>query len=142
MCGGNPGPSIKRVEANPATINVPNYEAYDRQWDLQASAITGQIESRNRDLQMSLDAVQKKNLGIKEQLRDLAKKRAEDQAALEEKAQRLSLLMGPPPPEKPTSAIETGTRDRDINTRKGKGALRIGRTRATSSGKGAGLNIT
>jgi len=142
MCGGNPGPSIKRVEAQPATINVPNYEAYDRQWDLQASAITGQIESRNRDLQMSLNSVQKKNLGIKQELKELAKQRAEDQAALEEKAQRLSLLMGPPPPEKPASAIETGTRDRDISTRKGKGALRIGRKAATSSGKGTGLNIT
>ena len=142
MCGGNPGPSIKRVEAQPATINVPNYEAYDRQWDLQASAITGQIESRNRDLQMSLNSVQKKNLGIKQELKELAKQRAEDQAALEEKAQRLSLLMGPPPPEKPASAIETGTRDRDISTRKGKGALRIGRKPATSSGKGTGLNIT
>lgn len=142
MCGGNPGPSIKRVEAQPATINVPDYDQYDRQWDLQASAITGQIESRNRDLQMSLDEVQKKNLGIKEELRDLAKKKAEDQAALEEKAQRLSLLMGPPPPEKTASAIETGTRDRDINTRKGKSSLRIGRKSATSSGKGAGLNIT
>ena len=141
MCGGG-GPRVKRVEAQPAIVNVPNYEAYDRQWDLQASAITSQIENRNRDLQLSLDAVQKKNLGLKEDLRDLAKQKAEDQSALEEKAQRLSLLMGPPPPEKAASAIETGTRERNINTRKGKSALRIGRRSATSAGKGTGLNIT
>jgi len=53
----------------------------------------------------------------------------------------VAALIGTPPPEKNAEAPVVG-RNRGTLTSKGKGALRIERTTATSSGQGAGLNIT
>ena len=141
MCGGG-GPRIRREKAPAATINVPDYGAYDKQFELQKAAIDAQIQGSATKLQDELNASFRSQTKIKEELAELAAQKAKDEEALQEKAARLSVLMGPPPPEKTASAPEIGVRDRDIKTRKGKKALRIGRKVARQSGQGTGLNIT
>ena len=140
MCGG--GPRINREKAEPAIIRMPDFDRYDREFDLQKSAIDQQISSSMTGLQDELVGALRNQTQLKEQIADAQKAKAERQDALEAKAARLSVLMGPPPPEKTAQAPEIGVRDRDINTRKGKQALRIGRKVASSSGQGSGLNIT
>ena len=54
---------------------------------------------------------------------------------------RLATLIGAPPPEKSAKApVVAG--ERGIQTKKGKGALRIERRLAAAAGQGSGLNIT
>ena len=141
MCGGG-GPRIKREKAPAATINVPNYGAYDKQFELQKAEIDAQMTNGMTAMQDELNNSLRQQSKIKEELAELAAQKAKDEQALQEKAARLSVLMGPPPPEKTATAPEIGVRDRDIKTRKGKKALRIGRKVARQSGQGTGLNIT
>lgn len=141
MCGGG-GPRIKREKAPAATINVPDYGAYDKQFELQKAAIDAQMTNGMTAMQDELNNSLRQQGKIKEELAELAAQKAKDEQALQERAARLSVLMGPPPPEKTATAPEIGVRDRDIKTRKGKKALRIGRKVARQSGQGTGLNIT
>tara|TARA_R110002012_G_scaffold165595_1_gene327844 strand:+ start:170 stop:604 length:435 start_codon:yes stop_codon:yes gene_type:complete len=144
MCMG--GPKINRKKAKPAVINMPDFDRYDREFDLQKSAIDQQMNSSMTAMQGQLNDALREQTDLKEKIADAKKaevaETAAAQKALEEKAARLSVLIGPPPPEKTASAPEIGVRDRDIKTRKGKKALRIGRKVARSSGQGTGLNIT
>ena len=135
MCGG--GRSAPR-----AKIEVPDYRAYDRQFDLQKDAIERGMNSGTQALQAELQGVLRETTGLKEKLLDLEEQEATNQAALEEKATRLSLLMGTPPPEPNAQAPEIGAKDRDLDVRKGKKSLRIRQASAQSSAKGTGLNIT
>ena len=61
---------------------------------------------------------------------------------LKRKRKRLSVLMGTPPPEPTAEAPVIGARDRRINTKKGKSALRISHKGCNFHWPGAGLNIT
>tara|TARA_R110002012_G_scaffold183447_2_gene349844 strand:- start:262 stop:684 length:423 start_codon:yes stop_codon:yes gene_type:complete len=140
MCMG--GPKINRKKAKPAVINMPDFDRYDREFDLQKAAIDQQMSGSMTAMQDQLNAALREQTTLKEEIAAAQAAKAERQSALEEKAARLSVLMGPPPPEKAAQAPEIGVRDRDIKTRKGKKALRIGRKVAQSSGQGAGLNIT
>ena len=140
MCGG--GPRINRKKAEPAVINMPDFDRYDREFDLQKAAIDQQMSGSLLGLQDDLASALKTQTDLKEEIAAAQKAKAERQSALEEKAARLSVLMGPPPPEKGAQAPEIGVRDREIKTRKGKQALRIGRKVARTSGQGTGLNIT
>ena len=133
MCGGGSPPR--------STITVPDYRAYDRQFDLQKEAITNRISSNNQLMQQNLNAALRKQQTVKETIREIKVEKAERQEDLEEQANRLSVLMGPPPPEKVASAPEIGARERGINSRKGKQSLRIARTAASKSAQGTGLNI-
>ena len=133
MCGGGSAPR--------STITVPDYSAYDRQFDLQKEAITNKISSNNLVMQQNLNAALKKQEDVKEKVKEIKVEKAEQQEDLEEQAQRLSVLMGPPPPEQVASAPEIGARERGINSRKGKQSLRIARTAASKSAQGTGLNI-
>jgi len=140
MCGG--GPRINRTKAPAAVINMPDFDRYDREFDLQKSAIDQQMNNSMTGLQDELVGVLRTQTELKEEIAASQKAKAERQDKLEEKAARLSVLMGPPPPEKTAQAPEIGVRDREIKTSKGKKALRIGRKVASTSGQGAGLNIT
>jgi len=144
MCGG--GPRINRTKAEPAVIHMPDFDRYDREFELQKSAIDQQMNSSMTALQDDLNKALKEQTDLKRTIAEAKEAKAAEtaaaQKALEEKAARLSVLIGPPPPEKAASAPEIGVRDRDIKTRKGKQALRIGRKVAQTSGQGAGLNIT
>jgi hypothetical protein len=127
---------------NRATITVPDYGGYDRMFDMRKDAVMSQINSDTQALQQQVNDSLASITGVKEKIRDFKTAQAEDAARLEDQAQRLSVLMGAPPPEPTAQAPEIGTRERNINTRKGKSSLRIGLKTAKGSAKGTGLNIT
>ena len=125
-----------------ATIQKPDYSAYDKQFELQKSAIDQQMSNNSMLMQSQLQESLQQQAIVRQQIRDVQVAKAEDEAKLEEEAERLSVLVGTPPPEPTAQAPVVGARDRKINTRKGKSALRIRQKVATSTGQGAGLNIT
>ena len=135
MCGGG-----QRQE--PATIVMPDYDRYDRQFEDRKDAIVAGMQGKTQLMQLELDKVLRKKNDLLDKISEQEVSKAKNQEALEEKATRLALLMGPPPPEEVASAPEVGVQDRDLKTRKGKKSLRIRSTSAKSSAKGTGLNIT
>ena len=135
MCMGGGGGS-------PATITMPDTSAYDRQFELQKAAIDSQMNNNTMLMQQQLQASLRQQNQLRSDIAEAKVLKADNQKALEEEAQRMSVLVGAPPPEPTAQAPKVGSRDRNVNTRKGKSALRIGRKVASSSGQGTGLNIT
>ena len=133
MCMGGGG---KR-----ATITQPDYSAYNQQFQLQKDAIDQSMNNSSTLMQQQLQSSLQKQNSVRAEIAEARVAKADNQKALQEEARRLSVLMGPPPPEPTAQAPEIGTRDRDINTRKGKSSMRIGRKVAKGSAKGSGLNI-
>jgi len=133
MCGGGGGQR--------ATIYQPDYDAYDREFELQRDAINQQMSNSVMSMQTQLQGSLRDQERIRTQINEAKVEQAEDEDDLREEAMRLSTLIGAPPPEKSAQAPEIGSRDRGIKTSKGKKSLRIGRT-ANSSSQGTGLNIT
>ena len=129
-------------KSKPATIMMPDTRAYDQQFELQKAAIDSQMQNGAMLMQQQLQGALRNQNSLREEIAEAKALKAENQAALQDEARRMSVLMGPPPPEPNAEAPKVGSRDRKANTRKGKGALRIGRKVASSSGQGAGLNIT
>ncbi len=125
-----------------ATITMPDTGAYDRQFEMQKAAIDSQMQNSNMLMQQELQASLRNQTSLREQIYEVKQQKAENQASLEEEAKRLSVLVGTPPPEPTAQAPLIGSRDRNVNSRKGKSSLRIGRKVATKSGQGTGLNIT
>jgi hypothetical protein len=131
MCSGGGG--------SPATIVAPNYNAYNNEFQLQKTAIEQAMSSSTQLLQSELTASLRNKEAAYSRLTDQAKQQAENTNA---EAMRLATLIGTPPPEKSAEAPRVGASARGLKTTKGKGALRIERSTATSTGQGAGLNIT
>lgn len=123
------------------TIYQPDYNAYDKQFALQRSAIESQMNNSSMAMQQELKSALQSQAVVRERISDERTAAAESASALNEEAMRLSTLIGTPPPEKTAEAPTIGARERGLNSRKGRKALRIGRT-ATSSSQGTGLNIT
>ena len=134
MCMGGGG--------NRATITQPDYSAYNQQFELQKAAIDQQMSNSSLLMQNQLQSSLRKQNAVRSEIAEARVVKADNQKALQEEAKRLSVLMGPPPPEPTAQAPEIGTRDRGIQTRKGKSSMRIGRKTAKGSAKGTGLNIT
>lgn len=126
---------------NRAKITKPDYSAYDQQFQLQKQAIDSAMNSGTLQMQEQLNASLRNQTAAREEIRDAKVDAANDARRLNEEAMRLSTLMGTPPPEKTAQSPDIGARDRGLNTRRGKGSLRIGRT-AKGNAQGAGLNIT
>ena len=91
MCFGGGG--------SQATIQKPDYSAYNKQFDLQKSAIDQQMSNNSMLMQSQLQESLKQQTIVRQQVRDAQVAKAENQAKLEEEAQRLSVLVGTPPPE-------------------------------------------
>lgn len=123
------------------TITKPDYNAYDKQFQLQKSAIDSQINNASLAMQQELTGALKAQQTVREEILADRTEAAENNARVSEEAFRLSTLMGTPPPEKTAQSPTIGARDRGIATKKGKESLRIRKT-ASSMGQGAGLNIT
>ena len=138
MCGGG--------RAAPATIVMPNTQAYDREFDLQRSAIEQQMQGQAQLMQSQLQQSLKSKEDLLQQIKDYKVDETQKAERLDEQARRMSVLIGPPPPEESAKAPLVGPERNASETgstkRKGKSQLRIGRTTATTSGNGAGLNIT
>lgn len=121
-----------------ATITQPDYNQYNKQFDLQKAAIEQSMNGQANLMQASLNAAIRNQQAAYEQSAEVKKQLAETTSA---QATRMAALIGTPPPEKSAEAPSVG-RNRGTVTSKGKGALRIERRTATSAGQGAGLNIT
>ena len=132
MCGGGGGGG---------TIYQPDYNAYDKQFNLQRSAIESQMSNSSMAMQEQLESALRAQTTVRQEISDAKTARAEDAFAMNEEALRLSTLIGTPPPEKTAQGPEIGSRERGLETTKGRKALRIGRT-ANSTSQGTGLNIT
>ena len=127
MCGGGKA----------ATITQPDYNAYNKQFDLQKAAIDQSMNSGAQLMQQQLNqAVIAKQEALSASVEQ--KKLLADNTSAQ--AMRLAALMGPPPPEK-SAAAPVVAGDRGITTKKGKSALRIGLDSTSRMGQGAGLNI-
>jgi hypothetical protein len=128
MCGGG----------SRGTITQPDYNAYNKQFDLQKSAIDQAMNSGSQLMQQQLNqAIVAKQEALSASV-EQKKVLAENTNA---QAMRLAALIGPPPPEK-SAAAPVVAGDRGITTKKGKSALRIGLDSTSRMSQGAGLNIT
>ena len=119
-----------------ATITKPDYNAYDKQFELQKEAIqtsmSNELKLKQQELQTSLGD----KADIQRKLNEQIRMQAENTNA---QAMRLAQVIGPPPPEKSAQAPVIGSKRKKL----GKERLRIRRgTTPTSSASGAGLNIT
>jgi len=123
---------------NRATITKPDYNAYDKQFELQRAAIESSMNNSTRMMQGELQTALKEQQVQRQEILDDRMLAVEN---ANEEARRLATLIGTPPPEANAQAPDIGARERGVNTRKGKSSLRIGRT-ANSSARGTGLNIT
>jgi len=121
-----------------ATITVPKYDAFNRQFDLQRAAIEQSMNSGNQLLQTQLTAAYRDQEAARQSAVDASRQAAENTSA---QAARLAQLIGTPPPEKSAQAPVVG-RNRAAATAQGKTALRIESTASSGFGPGAGLNIT
>ena len=119
-----------------ATITKPDYNAYDKQFELQKEAIQNSMDANLRAKQQELQASLGNKADIQRKLNEQIRIQAENTNA---QAMRLAQVIGPPPPEKSAQAPVIGSKRKKL----GKQGLRIRRGVApTSSASGAGLNIT
>jgi|TARA_R100000482_G_C5099393_1_gene134874 small-conductance mechanosensitive channel len=119
-----------------ATITKPDYNAYDKQFELQKEAIANSMDSDLRLKQQELQTALGDKADVQRQLNEQIRIQAENTNA---QAMRLAQVIGPPPPEKTATAPVIGSKRKKL----GKERLRIRRsTSPTASASGAGLNIT
>ena len=119
-----------------ATITKPDYNAYDKQFELQKEAIANSMDSDLRLKQQVLQTALGDKADVQRQLNEQIRIQAENTNA---QAMRLAQVIGPPPPEKTATAPVIGSKRKKL----GKERLRIRRsTSPTASASGAGLNIT
>jgi len=123
---------------SPATITVPDYSAYDQQFDLQKAAIESAASTSILTAQSNLNSALTAKQDAAGDLLVAKQQQAEDTNAA---AMRLAQVVGPPPREPHAKPPEIGVDERGLKTKKGKSSLRIGKV-ATSSASGSGLNIT
>ena len=119
-----------------ATITKPDYNAYDKQFELQKEAIQNSMDANLRAKQQELQTSLGNKADIQRKLNEQIRLQAENTNA---QAMRLAQVIGPPPPEKSAQAPVIGSKRKKL----GKERLRIRRAQSpTASASGAGLNIT
>lgn len=128
----------------PATIVMPDMDAYDDQLDERIAMMTSQQEMQSQLAQMELNAALRRQQDVLKQLAEYREEEADEVTEVEAEARRQFTIVGPPPPEETASAPVVGRdREKASKKKKGKQSLRINRRNAgASSGTGTGLNIT
>ena len=123
-----------------ATITQPDYNAYNKEFELQKSASERSMDSGLDMKQQELTAsLRSKNTAL-DRLNEQIKVQADNTNA---QAMRLSQMIGTPPPEQSAKPPKVGSDARNLGTKRGKAALRIARAKnPTKSASGSGLNIT
>ncbi len=124
--------------SSPATITKPDYNAYDKQFQLQKDAIERTLEGNTKLVQQQLNTALSKKQSTLDELTSVQKQLAENTNA---QAMRLAQVIGPPPPEKHAQAPVIGAKARGLRG-KGKSGLRIGRATASKRSKGSGAQLT
>lgn len=130
MCFGGGGSA--------ATITKPDYNAYDKQFQLQKDAIERSMEGNTKLVQQQLNTALRQKQSTLDELTSVQKQLAENTNA---QAMRLAQVIGPPPPEKHAQAPVIGAKARGLRG-KGKSGLRIGRATASKRSKGSGAQLT
>lgn len=128
MCFGGGGSA--------ATITKPDYNAYDKQFQLQKDAIERSMEGNTKLVQQQLNTALRQKQSTLDELTSVQKQLAENTNA---QAMRLAQVIGPPPPEKHAQAPVIGAKARGLRGA-GKSGLRIGKS--TTSGAGSGTQLT
>lgn len=124
-----------------AVITAPNTGGYDAMLAMQQSAMQNTMQNGMMQAQQSLQsAIQQQQMSYR-RIADAKTAMANDQAALNEQAMRMSQLQGPPPPEETAKAPKVGDRDRYGAGAEGKSALRIGKNAGKKKAAGSGLSI-
>lgn len=121
-----------------ATITMPDTAAYDRQFELQKTAIEQSMNNSNNLLQSKLQDSLRQQQMVLDQSKTAKQQLAESTQA---QAMRMAQLIGTPPPEK-TAQAPVVAGNRTSGGVQGKRALRIELATANAQGQGAGLNIT
>ena len=124
-------------------ITMPDTGAYDRQLNSQLAMMQMAQSSKLTGYQSQLDSAVMAQQNLLNDLNDLREERAEEVASVEAEARRMSNIIGAPPPEPSAKApVIAGARDKPkTQAAKGKRGLRIGRSVASTSGAGTGLQI-
>tara|TARA_A100000172_G_scaffold53519_1_gene33945 strand:+ start:2930 stop:3328 length:399 start_codon:yes stop_codon:yes gene_type:complete len=121
-----------------ATIVQPDYNAYDKQFELQKEAIQAQMNNESMLIQNRLTASLQEKQDVLQALNTQKQITANN---VDRQIQQLMALAGPPPPEKSAEPPTIGAEARGMKG-KGKSSLRIRRKTATKQGSGSGLNLT
>ena len=124
-------------------ITMPDTGAYDRMYDRQLQMMQMSQSSELTGFQSELDNAVMAQQDLLTDLRDLREERAEEVASVEAEARRMSNIIGAPPPEASAKApvIADARNKPKTQAAKGKRGLRIGRSVASTSGAGTGLQI-
>lgn len=126
MCGGGGGSG--------GTITAPDTRAYDRMADMQMQAMREQSQGQLGLQQNTLSQALAEQQGILAELQSEKVRAANETTA---NSQRLSMLMGAPPPEKVAKSVVMGENREGKVRARGKKALKI-----DQASPGTGLNIT
>jgi hypothetical protein len=121
-----------------ATITQPDYNAYDKQFQLQKDAIDSALNNETRSIQQQLNTALASKRSTLEELNAAERLRADNVQA---QATRLAAVIGPPPPEKHAQAPVIGAKARGLKG-KGKSGLRIGKSASQGAGSGTQLTLT
>ena len=124
------------------TITMPDTGAYDQMLNRQIAAMESERDGVVQLKQAELQTAQQAQQAAVTQLNDYRTEQAEEFASVEAQARRLMNIVGAPPPEKSAKAPVIGDTRLSSSRKRGKQGLRIGRSTASSSGVGTGLNIT
>ena len=123
---------------SPGTITKPDYNAYDKQFDLQKEAIQAQMNNETMLIQNQLTASLREKQDVLQALNTQKQITANN---VDRQVRQLMALAGPPPPEKSAEPPKIGAEARGIKG-KGRSGLRIRRKTAIKQGSGSGLNLT
>jgi len=126
-----------------SVITMPDTGSYDRQFDRQLQMMQMAQSNELTDYQMQLEEAARKQQDLLTEFRNRREERADDVASVEAEARRMSNIIGTPPPDVSAKApvIAEARKSNRKQKPKGKRGLRISRNVASSSGKGAGLQI-
>ena len=123
---------------SPGTITKPDYNAYDKQFDLQKEAIQAQMNNETMLIQNQLTASLREKQDVLQALNTQKQITANN---VDRQVRQLMALAGPPPPKKSAEPPKIGADARGIKG-KGRSGLRIRRKTAAKQGSGSGLNLT
>ena len=122
-------------------ISSPNTAMYDQQFNAQKAAAEAAMNGQAQQMQGQLNAAIQNQQNELRRIADAKTQKANDAARMNQEVMRLTQMIGTPEPEKTAKAPKVGDDARYGEGKKGKKALRIGRT-PNSQGQGVGLSIS
>lgn len=152
MCFGGGG-----QQSNPATIIMPDTNAYDDQFQMQKMLMEQQMRNNSMLMQQQLQSALDRKRDLMDRITTEKVTQAKAPEVVEEKAEeRIKVIMAPAQnlvPQPQAADINMGrergaSRESDVNKKlggakkSGKSGLRISRNAGSASGAGVGLTIS